>query len=119
MKSKLIPSLLAGALLIGLAGTATAGTTSTTFNAGVTINQACEVAGTPVDFGSLDIVAVVTDAPESIKHDSLLPSSPTPAPTVTVTVTASPGSTSGGGTPSSTPTTSATSSATSTSRKTP
>jgi rod shape-determining protein MreC len=72
-----------------------------------------------VDFGSLDIVAVVTDAPESIKHDSLLPSSPTPAPTVTVTVTASPGSTSGGGTPSSTPTTSATSSATSTSRKTP
>jgi rod shape-determining protein MreC len=69
-----------------------------------------------VDFGSLDIVAVVTDAPESIKHDSL---SPTPAPTVTVTVTASPGSTSGGGTPSSTPTTSATSSATSTSRKTP
>lgn len=57
MKSKLIPSLLAGALLIGLAGTATAGTTSTTFNAGVTINQACEVAGTPVDFGSIGILA--------------------------------------------------------------
>jgi rod shape-determining protein MreC len=54
-----------------------------------------------VDFGSLDIVAVVVDAPESIKHNSLLPASPTPAPTVTVTVTASPGSTSGGGTPGS------------------
>lgn len=45
-----------------------------------------------VDFSSLDIVAVVVAAPKSIKHDSLLPSSPTPAPTVTVTVTASPGS---------------------------
>ena len=56
-KSKLIPSLLAGALLIGLAGTATAGTTSATFTAGVTINQACEVAGTPVDFGSIGILA--------------------------------------------------------------
>jgi rod shape-determining protein MreC len=44
-----------------------------------------------VDFGSLDVVAVVVAAPKSIKHDSLLPASPTPAPTVTVTVTASPG----------------------------
>ncbi|HVT19893.1 MAG TPA: rod shape-determining protein MreC [Mycobacteriales bacterium] len=44
-----------------------------------------------VDFGSLNIVAVVIDAPSSIKRDSLLPASPTPAPTVTVTVTATPG----------------------------
>ncbi|MGN6474406.1 MAG: rod shape-determining protein MreC [Mycobacteriales bacterium] len=46
-----------------------------------------------VNFGSLDVVAVVVAAPKSIKHDALLPSSPTPAPTVTVTVTASPGAT--------------------------
>lgn len=57
-----------------------------------------------VDFGSLDIVAVVVDAPKSIKHNSLLPASPTPAPTVTVTVTATPGSSSS---PSSTASTSA------------
>jgi rod shape-determining protein MreC len=48
-----------------------------------------------VSFGSLDIVAVVVKAPRSIKHDSLLPASPTPAPTVTVTVTATPGSPTG------------------------
>lgn len=46
-----------------------------------------------VSFGSLDVVAVVVAAPKTIKHDSLLPASPTPAPTVTVTVTASPGAT--------------------------
>jgi rod shape-determining protein MreC len=72
-----------------------------------------------VDFGSLDIVAVVVDSPASIKHDSLLPASPTPAPTVTVTVTASPGSSSGGtppSSPTSTPTTSVTSSATASGR---
>jgi rod shape-determining protein MreC len=59
-----------------------------------------------VDFGSLDIVAVVVGAPNSIKHDSLLPASPTPAPTVTVTVTASPGtptSPASSSTPTSTP----------------
>jgi rod shape-determining protein MreC len=61
-----------------------------------------------VDFGSLDVVAVVVRAPRTIKHDSLLPASPTPAPTVTVTVTATPGSQPTGGsssssTPSSTP----------------
>jgi rod shape-determining protein MreC len=44
-----------------------------------------------VNFGSLDIVAVVVGAPPAVKHDSLLPKSPTPAPTVTVTVTATPG----------------------------
>jgi rod shape-determining protein MreC len=54
-----------------------------------------------VDFGSLDIVAVVVHSPPSVKHDLLLPSSPTPAPTVTVTVTASPGQP--GSTPPSTP----------------
>lgn len=51
-----------------------------------------------VDFGSLDIVAVVVAAPRSIPHDKLLPTSPTPAPTVTVTVTASPNSAGSGGT---------------------
>jgi rod shape-determining protein MreC len=77
-----------------------------------------------VDFHSLDIVAVVVDAPKSIKRDSLLPVSPTPAPTVTVTVTASPGSTDGSSgtgapvSPSSTPTTSASSSVTPTGRAT-
>lgn len=44
-----------------------------------------------VNYGSLDIVAVVVQAPQPVKHDSLLPKSPTPAPTVTVTVTATPG----------------------------
>jgi rod shape-determining protein MreC len=75
-----------------------------------------------VDFHSLDIVAVVVDAPKSIKRDSLLPASPTPAPTVTVTVTASPDSTGGTGpptSPSSTPTTSASSSVTPTGRAAP
>jgi rod shape-determining protein MreC len=46
-----------------------------------------------VDLGSLDVLAVVVGAPKTIKHDSLLPRSPSPAPTVTVTVTATPGST--------------------------
>jgi rod shape-determining protein MreC len=46
-----------------------------------------------VNFTALNIVAVVVHSPTSIKHDSLLPASPTPAPTVTVTVTATPGST--------------------------
>jgi rod shape-determining protein MreC len=50
-----------------------------------------------VDFTALNVVAVVTKAPPSIKHDSLLPASPTPAPTVTVTVTATPGSTASAG----------------------
>ncbi|HWC34589.1 MAG TPA: rod shape-determining protein MreC [Mycobacteriales bacterium] len=72
-----------------------------------------------VDFGSLDIVAVVVSAPKSIKHDSLLPSSPTPAPTVTVTVTASPGSSGGQGTPSPNPSTSATATPTGGATKTP
>jgi rod shape-determining protein MreC len=44
-----------------------------------------------VTFSSLDLLAVVTHAPSNIKHDSLLPASPSPAPTVTVTVTATPG----------------------------
>jgi rod shape-determining protein MreC len=46
-----------------------------------------------VDFTSIDMVAVVTHAPKTIKHDSVLPAPPTPAPTVTVTttVTATPG----------------------------
>lgn len=39
-----------------------------------------------VDFTAINIVAVVTHAPSSIKHDSLLPSKPTPTPTPTVTV---------------------------------
>jgi rod shape-determining protein MreC len=51
-----------------------------------------------VDFGSLDLLAVVVNAPATIKHDSLLPAKPTPAPTVTVTITATPGSTSTTGT---------------------
>ena len=47
----------------------------------------------------------------TVKHDSLLPASPTPAPTVTVTVTETPGSgTSGSATPPATPTTSTSSS---------
>lgn len=46
-----------------------------------------------VNYTALNIVAVVVHSPTSIKHDSLLPASPTPAPTVTVTVTATPGST--------------------------
>lgn len=46
-----------------------------------------------VNFTALNIVAVVVHSPTSIKHDSLLPASPTPAPTITVTVTATPGST--------------------------
>lgn len=50
-----------------------------------------------VDFTALDQVAVVTHAPQNIKHDILLPASPTPAPTVTVTVTATPGHTSSPG----------------------
>jgi rod shape-determining protein MreC len=62
-----------------------------------------------VNFGSLDVVAVVVAAPKVIKHDSLLPSSPTPAPTVTVTVTASPGASPG---PRTTPSTSPRSGAT-------
>jgi len=53
-----------------------------------------------VDFTALDVVAVVTHAPKNIRHDALLPASPTPAPTVTVTVTETPGTpTSGGTTP--------------------
>ncbi|HWB65482.1 MAG TPA: rod shape-determining protein MreC [Mycobacteriales bacterium] len=44
-----------------------------------------------VDFTALGVVAVVVKAPQNLKHDSLLPASPTPAPTVTVTVTGSPG----------------------------
>jgi rod shape-determining protein MreC len=43
-----------------------------------------------VDFTAINIVGVVTKAPTNVKHDSLLPASPTPAPTVTVTVTATP-----------------------------
>jgi rod shape-determining protein MreC len=61
-----------------------------------------------VDFTSIDIVAVVVHAPKAIKHDSLLPASPTPAPTVTVTVTATPGAPTPGGTtppPGTTPST--------------
>jgi rod shape-determining protein MreC len=60
-----------------------------------------------VDFTGIDIVAVVVNAPKTVKHDSLLPASPTPAPTVTVTVTAtpSPGAT-GTTTPPANPTTS-------------
>jgi rod shape-determining protein MreC len=46
-----------------------------------------------VHFTSIDIVAIVIKAPKTIKHDLLLPASPTPAPTVTVTVTATPGGT--------------------------
>ena len=56
-KSKLIPSLLAGALLLGLTGAATAGTASAAFTAGVTVNTACQVSGTPVNFGSIGILA--------------------------------------------------------------
>jgi rod shape-determining protein MreC len=44
-----------------------------------------------VNLGSLDIVMVVVKAPRVIKHDLLLPKSPTPAPTVTVTETTTPG----------------------------
>jgi rod shape-determining protein MreC len=44
-----------------------------------------------VNFSSLDLLAVVTHAPNTITHDTLLPHSPSPAPTVTVTVTATPG----------------------------
>ncbi|HTW20875.1 MAG TPA: rod shape-determining protein MreC [Mycobacteriales bacterium] len=46
-----------------------------------------------VDFNAIDVVAVVTHAPSSVKHDSLLPHPPKPTPTVTVTttVTATPG----------------------------
>jgi len=54
-----------------------------------------------VDFTALNVVAVVVHSPTSIKHDSLLPASPTPAPTVTVTVTATPGTTPSSGTSSS------------------
>ena len=62
-----------------------------------------------VDFTGIDIVAVVVSGPTTVKHDSLLPASPTPAPTVTVTET--PGSgTSGSATPPATPTTSTSSS---------
>ncbi|HVV77537.1 MAG TPA: rod shape-determining protein MreC [Mycobacteriales bacterium] len=73
-----------------------------------------------VDFGSLDIVAVVVAAPSSIPHDKLLPTSPTPAPTVTVTVTASPGGSTGGGSTGSPPppTTSPSAGSTPTSRAT-
>jgi rod shape-determining protein MreC len=46
-----------------------------------------------VDYSSLDIVAVVVKTPSHIRHDLLLPKSPTPAPTVTVTVTPSSSST--------------------------
>jgi rod shape-determining protein MreC len=57
-----------------------------------------------VDFTGINIVAVVLSSPQLIKHDSLLPASPTPAPTVTVTVTASPTSTgTSGSTTSTTP----------------
>jgi rod shape-determining protein MreC len=56
-----------------------------------------------VDYGSLDLVAVVVQAPKSpVKPFSLVPASPTPAPTVTVTVTATPSS-SGSPTTSSSP----------------
>lgn len=44
-----------------------------------------------VDFSSLDLLAVVVHSPPTIKHDSLLPASPSPEPTATVTVTATPG----------------------------
>jgi rod shape-determining protein MreC len=50
-----------------------------------------------VNFTTIDTIAVVVQAPKTIKHDSLLPAAPTPAPTVTVTVTATPGSPSPGG----------------------
>jgi rod shape-determining protein MreC len=63
-----------------------------------------------VNFTTIDTIAVVVQAPKTIKHDSLLPAAPTPAPTVTVTVTVTPGSPSPGGpsnglTPGSTPAT--------------
>jgi rod shape-determining protein MreC len=60
-----------------------------------------------VDYTAINIVAVVTHSPTNVKHDSLLPTSPTPAPTVTVTVTATP-SPGGSSTPGSTPTSSST-----------
>jgi rod shape-determining protein MreC len=64
-----------------------------------------------VDYTALNVVAVVTHAPKNIKHDSLLPASPTPAPTVTVTVTATPNPNGGGSgstpTPGTGPTTTA------------
>ena len=44
-----------------------------------------------VDYGALDVVGVVVEAPRSkIKPFSLVPASPTPAPTVTVTKTVTP-----------------------------
>lgn len=49
-----------------------------------------------VNYDAVDLIAVVTHSPSNIKHDILLPHSPTPAPTVTVTVTATPGSTTTG-----------------------
>jgi rod shape-determining protein MreC len=54
-----------------------------------------------VNFSAIDILAIVVRAPKTIKHDLLLPASPTPAPTVTVTVTATPGNTPSGGASSS------------------
>jgi rod shape-determining protein MreC len=58
-----------------------------------------------VNFNAIDILAVVVHAPKTIKHDLLLPHSPTPAPTVTVTVTATPGATPSGSTTSGPPAT--------------
>jgi rod shape-determining protein MreC len=57
-----------------------------------------------VDYTAVDMVAVVIHAPPTIKHDSLLPASPSPAPTVTVTKTVRPRHTPTG-TPGSTGTT--------------
>jgi rod shape-determining protein MreC len=59
-----------------------------------------------VDFTAVNVVGVVVKAPPSVKHDLLLPKSPTPAPTLTVTVTATPGTSSSaspGATTTSTP----------------
>jgi rod shape-determining protein MreC len=73
-----------------------------------------------VNFGSLDVVAVVVHSPKTIPHDLLLPHSPTPAPTVTVTVTATPGApASPGTTPSSAITPGTTPDTTPTNRRTP
>jgi len=55
---KLIPSLLSGALLLALTtGSAMAGSAATAFTAGVTVDQACEVSGTPMAFGSMGMLA--------------------------------------------------------------
>jgi spore coat protein U-like protein len=65
---KLLPSLLAGALLLGLTGSAVAGSASTSLTAGVTVAQACQISATPMSFGSVGLFSDATHGISGADH---------------------------------------------------